>query len=190
MAHLVRYITQEGDRFAPSVSRTVPSKHNAPDDVMLVSALLYMRYTGPMRIPLPRGASHVLDFSPKYTAQTHLFVTDFQKYKGLRPSGISQLPVYQTDGLMKGYTMFLLYDDIVSLLGAVRHDPDPWNTILQKLKSLPGLNGLDSLVYGEPPQTNPVEVIKDVDASGNRNPPSGTESGGHSTVTGTDPSIF
>jgi len=104
MAHLVRYKTNDGDRFAPSVSRTVPAKRNAPDDVMLVCALLYMRYTGPMRIPLPRGASHVLDLSPKYTAQTHLFVTDFQKYSGIRPSGISQLPVNLTDGSARQFS--------------------------------------------------------------------------------------
>jgi hypothetical protein len=90
---------------------------------------------------------------------------------------------------MRGYTMFLLYDDIVRLLGAVRHDLDPWNTVLQKLKSLPDLKGLDSLVYGEPPQAKP-ELIENNDPSGNRNPPSGTESGGASKVTGTDPSIF
>jgi hypothetical protein len=122
---------------------------------MLVSALLNMRYTGPWKRDLPPGARHVIKPSAAFTAQTSLFITDFQKGSRepflLKPSGsVSPLPIGKTREHLRSYTIFALYNDLV-LLSASMGDPDPKDTLLTRLKLLPHLHNLDSMFQEDRP---------------------------------------
>jgi hypothetical protein len=153
MAHVVKYWTNGEIHFAPTVTRPVKAKaHTSPADVMLVSALLNMRYSGPRARHLPPGALHVIKPSGTYSAQTHLFIMDFQRSSSLlRPDGnVSPLPIGHTDDQLFPYTIFALYHDVWTL-AADQGDANAEDTVLQSLKSLPHLHNLDAAIAELPP---------------------------------------
>lgn len=144
MAHMVRYSTDDGDRLAPSVTFRVKAKtRNVPDDMMLVSALLNMRYSGTFGLRLPPGVRRVIKPSTAYTDETSLFTKDFQRFVKIRSDGIvSPLPLGHSAGLLGHYTVWRLYMEMVWVATSMG-DSDAEQTILSVLKSRPVLSGID-----------------------------------------------
>jgi hypothetical protein len=149
---MVKYLKDGSIHAAPTVTRPVKAKaHMSPPDIMLVSALLNMRYSGPLKRELPPGARHAIKPGGTFTDETRLFITDFQHSSSqLHADGnISPLPIGRTDDELFKYTIFNLYND-VRALSAFQGDIDAENTVLNALKSLPHLHNLDAMVLDLP----------------------------------------
>jgi hypothetical protein len=150
---MVKYLKDGSLHAAPTVTQPVRAKANmSPPDVMLVSALLNMRYSGPLKRELPAGVRHAIKPSGTFTDQTRLFIADFQQSSSqLHIDGkISPLPLGRTDDELLKYTIFNLYNDVRALT-AFQGDTDAENTVLNALKSLPHLHNLDATVLDLPP---------------------------------------
>ena len=144
MAHLVRY---DGEKLAPSVTFKVGSgggAANRPDDVMLVSTLLYWWYANAKR--LPRGATRLVVAGPKFTPEMKLFLTDAQTFytNASKANGIaSPLPLESTFWVLSNYIVFQLFRDLTAR-------SDTADTVINTLAMLPHLLRLRSRIFGFP----------------------------------------
>jgi hypothetical protein len=174
MAHMVRYWTIVGDRFAPTVSKPVNAKSHSPADVTLVTALLHLNYSGSKGLPLPPGARGIIKPSGTFTSQTSLFITAFQMISFRRADGtVSALPAWKSGYTPDNFVMFRLYSDALSY--TTGGDPD---SLLTYLKNQPNLHNLDSMVQDGilPTATEDLRSGSGTD-SGRTGPGTGTSEG-------------
>jgi hypothetical protein len=154
MAHMVKYWTSEGDRLTPTVSSPVSAQaHTSPADVMLVSGLLNMYY-GMIQV-LPPGARHLIKPSGAFTAETKVFILDFQsRLSRLRADGrVSVVPIGHNETQLQSYTMFNLF----RLVARLTSWDDGDDMVLEALKTMPHLQNLDSMIQGAPLPPAPSE---------------------------------
>jgi hypothetical protein len=152
MAHLVQYWADGGDtRLAPTVSNSVHAKaRTSPADVMLVSALLNMYFAPVHR--LPHGARHMITAGGTFTAQTKLFIVGFQQDLPDRlnaDGNVSPLPPGLGYAQLINYTMFALF----KLVSRFESWDEGDGIVLKKLKALPHLHDLGSMIQEAPPPT-------------------------------------